>query len=127
MTVTQLDSLTGEFPNCMFAAMADISSGIVLSSSVNQRQRQEKLDQYCALAKLLFDSDLSREIAKQIATTDQPASLCESQIVNETSVVLFFQSHRDPKEVMFCAGSPDIDFDAFLLRSRAVAEGLSLE
>lgn len=123
MKLKHLQNLTSEFPECHFVGLADMSSGIVLSSSANIKPRQERLDQLCELATTLFETEFTQSVSGALKLNNGDGKIRECQIVGETSVVWFFRSGLDPKEVMFCSGSKNIDIDAFSENARKTASG----
>jgi len=118
MILQRLDGLRGEFAQCEFLALADISSGTVLCVSTGQKIPQEKLDGYCAAATELLAGDTAAGFSAALGpSVGLPIST--ATVLLDGQVIFLLGSPVDENEVLLCRCGPNIDVDSFLAATRA--------
>jgi len=68
---------------------------------------------------------MSQDFFAVSRTSIEASEIQECQVVTSSSLTMFFRSTHAPKEVMFCVGSPVLNYEAFMNSARSVATGLS--
>ncbi len=114
----QLDAVRGAVPGCFAAALADLSTGLVLLVSSVERLPQEVLDRLCATAADLLDGSRAQSAASLLGKP------CEAVEFLPGSTRSFLRSTVDPAEVLCCIGSADVDAQALLAHSRQMLNAI---
>jgi len=123
MIVKELKALRTTYPQCQILALADISSGIVLCVSADEKPPQEKLDAYCTLATRMLASPAA------VAATDDLGLGSPSVATANTAEqsVIFVRSKAEPGEALLCSASHDLDTDRFVMAAQSSLEKISNE
>lgn len=119
-----LDGLRSSFAGCTAIAFADISTGLVLSTSAAARQPQETYDALCARAMEIFDGD-GQEIVSAAFPGSSGQPMDEALYLSGQSVQVFLRSRSDATEALCCICRPEIDIDRFATKARAVLDSVA--
>lgn len=114
MQAADLDNLTTQFPDCIIAAYADITTGVVYLTSGASKAPREALNELCS------------EAALTIGTPDAPAmgaDLCPMAVkVVDHAVFVYIRVGEDPGDALLFMCRPEIDIDSFLSAANALAK-----
>lgn len=114
MQAADLDNLTAQFPDCIIAAYADITTGVVYLTAGTTKAPREALNELCS------------EAALTIGTPDAPAmgaDLCPMAIkVVDHAVFVYIRAGEDPGDALLFMCRPEIDMDAFVKAAETVAQ-----
>ncbi|MEM6594194.1 MAG: hypothetical protein AAF672_05340 [Pseudomonadota bacterium] len=117
----ELDQLRQRFPDCMIAAFADLSTGMVLSASHQSTLRQEHLDALCATGSDMLQGETSSAIVDGLAhTAGRP--IVESILLNPNEVGVFLAAPDLGVDALCCACKPGIEIGQFLERAKDTFE-----
>ncbi len=106
-----LTALRHKFSDCMTVAFADISTGMVLSSSSQDHLNQEHLDALCATATDMLSGDTARRIS---TVFDDASDVQQAIIFEATEIGIFLKSAHGSSDALCCACRPSIDLAEFL-------------
>lgn len=114
MQAQDLDQLTEQFPDCIVAAYADITTGVVYVSGGSSKAPREALNELCA------------DAALSLGMPDAPAIGAETCNISlklvEHAVFVFVRMQEDPGDALLCMCRPEIDVVPFVGAVRALAE-----
>ena len=113
MVLEQLDALRGEFAECDFLALADISSGTVLCVSAGEKIPQEQLDAYCAAAARFLNGDIAKVTSVAIGQA-KDTSLGMAALLSGRQTVFFLRLAPDANEAVLCRCDRALDVGRFL-------------
>lgn len=116
-----LAALRTDLPGCSMTAYADLTTGVVLSSSAAVPPAREQLDDLAATAALTLDGSLA-ESAKP-ATGESPAGAAIAMTSNDLR--LFLRSEANPAEALICVLAAGSDAESALTRSRAALDTIA--
>lgn len=106
MQATDLDKLTAQFPECIIAAYADITTGVVYLTSGATSAPREALNELCA------------EAALTIGLPDAPAlgaDLCPVAIkLVDHGVFVYARAGDDPGDALLFMCRPEVDVQTFI-------------
>jgi hypothetical protein len=108
----QLNALRRDFPACRLVTFADLSSGLVLFSSSDQRVPQDDLDALCDRAREVFGGSVGNAAAVLIGGPVQQVVLSDSE-----GLIVLVRSPSEPTEAIVSHCSSDVDISAFTLRA----------
>lgn len=123
---TWLDRLRREFPACRLAAFADLSTGMVLSTSTDMPVAQERLDRLCATAVELLDGESAARVSR--ATGKQNAGwLSHAMTIDGGEIGVFVRSGKEPRDALCCLCDAAGDLDALIAAAGQCLESVSAD
>lgn len=115
MQADDLDKLSAQFPDCIIAAYADITTGITLLTRGSFDAPREALNELCT------------EAALTLGAVEAPALgglACPTAIkAVDHGVFVYLRSAEDPGDALLCMCKPEIDLGAFLTAARGCIDG----
>lgn len=106
MQAADLDQLTTRFPECIIAAYADITTGVVYLTSGATTAPREALNELCA------------EAALTIGLPDAPAlgaDLCPAAVkLVDHAIFVYARAGEDPGDALLFMCRPEVDIQTFL-------------
>ena len=106
MQAADLDQLITQFPECIIAAYADITTGVVYLTGGENQAPREALNELCA------------EAALTIGLPDAPAlgaDLCPVAIkLVDHAVFVYARAGDDPSDALLFMCRPEIDIQPFI-------------
>jgi hypothetical protein len=106
-----LTALRRDFPDCRIATFADLSSGLVLSTSAEARLPQERLDRFLRRAEALLDGPAGMAGATVLGGPVQLALVPEGD-----GLLLAQRVPAEPDEVVICQCDTGTDIPAISAR-----------
>lgn len=122
----QLDKLCRQFPACNVVAYADLTTGMVLCSSVRLKLPQEQLDELCRSAADLLTGQLALLFARHLAPVDGTC-VQTAVLIDQHSVELFLRTPAQPTEALCCHCSSQIDLADFAQAAHVALVAISVE
>ena len=122
MDVTEaLTTLRSDVPGCSIAAYADLSSGIVLSSSAAVPPAREDLDALAAAATETLDGAVAEGASQSIG--EEPP---ESAIAMSTrDLRVFLRAPGNPSEALICVCAAGSDVAQIVERGRSTLDRIA--
>ncbi len=106
MQAADLDQLTEQFPECIIAAFADITTGVVYLTSGATAAPREALNELCA------------EAALTIGLPDAPAlgaDLCPVAVkLVDHAIFVYARAGEDPGDALLFMCRPEVDIQRFI-------------
>ena len=95
----ELMAFRDRFPDCVVVAFADLSTGMVLAASTQEKTTQEKLDALCEDAFAHLVGSASRAVATELGLGDAPwpRSLVTA---TETCLTCLLHAHPPAREAL---------------------------
>lgn len=115
MQAELLDTLAEQFPDCIIAAYADITTGITLLTRGSFDAPREALNELCAEAALTLGSVEAPALGSQTCPVAIKAV--------DHAVFVYMRSAEDPGDALLCMCRPEIDLGAFLPAARKCIDG----
>lgn len=115
----RLNGLRDEVPGCEALAFADISTGLVLCASSEQKKPQEWFDQICQAAMELLDGEFARQASGLISADGTTGARQAIQMV-DGELRLFLRSESAPNEALCCVCATDVSVDDLAERARVL-------
>lgn len=115
MQAELLDKLATQFPDCIIAAYADITTGITLLTRGSFDAPREALNELCAEAALTLGSVEAPALGGHTCPTAVKAV--------DHAVFVYLRSAEDPGDALLCMCRPEIDLGAFLPAAQRCIDG----
>lgn len=113
MQAQDLDQLTEQFPDCIIAAYADITTGVVYVTGGSLRAPREALNELCA------DAALTLGLPDVPTIGAEPCSMAVKMV--DHAVFIFFRMSEDPGDALLCMCRPEIDTVPFIEAAQKLA------
>lgn len=107
-------------------AYADLTTGMVLCSSVRLKLPQEQLDELCRTAADLLTGELAVLFAQDLAPVDETC-VQTAVLIDQHNVELFLRTPAQPAEALCCHCSSHIDLSDFAQAAHITLLAISVE
>ncbi|MBW4710086.1 hypothetical protein KX928_20060 [Roseobacter sp. YSTF-M11] len=121
----RLDGFRTRFAGCKAVAFADLSTGMVLSSSTREKTTQEHLDALCQKATVSLNGDDATRVAAAFST-----SRCMPQtavLFDRTQQYCFVRSAHDNKEALCILCDSDAPVTDIMAAAVQVLDAIGME
>ena len=125
-SITQLvQSARRELPDCIGAAVVDLSTGMLLSAQTRDNHPHEILDVLSAATADLFQGRQVRRIEelwrRQRGETDDPGGSFQEILINSRRLAhLFVRSNREPDLVLTLVCAREVNVGMLLAQARVL-------
>ena len=120
-----LDRLRRDFPACRLVAFADLTTGMVLSSSADIPVAQERLDRLCATAVQLLGGESAVRVSRA-AGQDDTGWLGHAMAIDGGEIGLFVRSSQEPNDALCCLCDVAEELDALIVAATRSLDALSV-
>lgn len=120
-----LDQLRREHPACRLAAFADLSAGMILSSSADRPVAQEHLDHLCTTAVELLDGDSAARVGRASGAAGQQGWPHYAMAADGGEILLFVRARNDPGDALCCLCDGVVGLDALIAAAAQSLDAIS--
>ena len=111
---SRLSDLRGAFPECRVVLFADISAGLALATSAEQRPSQEHLDALCTSARAAFEA--GHRVPEALGAEEPMLDIVAA---DARRLLVITRSETQPDDALICECSHAVDVAGLMSRARA--------